>query len=415
VEQVHLPEPKEPHDPEHARHLEHLRHLEHVEHPEHEHAEHLEHLEHVEHLEHAGPSAQAAPGPSTPAAAPASGSAGGSTGVGTGAGVGTAGAGTGTVATGTAAAAGAVPPFSGPPAGTRLHRLGRRGRKTLSAGHGAGAIIAIAILTGVIIGIVLASSGGSGRSTASGSSGSLTGSGSSPSSSSSAGSAPVSIPITANSSSAPVTSDVYVQYHDGGDSSADLKGTVPSPTAGEVVRLYARQFPFTSVPVLAGTSNLNSANGSADFSFRVTPTLATHYQVKLFSSATATAPQAVSAITTIYVVATVSWNVTHCSARPFCQGKYVGTVYVPPATMSVELNKHWYVYIGVALGPPGSNIDASPASLLLANGGSPLPNGSATVSASQQTGEDSYSPTINDSYNWGNHASGTRQSRVHAA
>jgi len=155
-----------------------------------------------------------------------------------------------------------------------------------------------------------------------------------------------------------------------------VQGTVPNPTAGEVVRLYAQQFPFTSAPVLAGTFNLND---SADFSFSVSPTHATHYQVKLFSSAATTAPQAVSAITTIYVAETVSWNVTHCSARPFCQGKYVGTVYIPPATMSAELNSHWYVYIGVALGPPGSNIDASPAWLLLANGSAPLPNGTGTI------------------------------------
>src|SRR6202012_5721632 len=113
---------------------------------------------------------------------------------------------------------------------------------------------------------------------------------------------------------------------------------------GDVVRLYGQQFPFNVAPVLAGTFNLNSANGSGDFSFSVTPTLATRYQVKLFSSATATTPKAVSAITTIYVVATVSWNVTHCGARPFCRGQYVGTVYVPPSTMSMELNKHWYGY-----------------------------------------------------------------------
>jgi hypothetical protein len=72
--------------------------------------------------------------------------------------------------------------------------------------------------------------------------------------------------------------------------------------------------------------------------------------------------------------------------------------------MSVELNKHWYVYIGVALGPPGSNIDASPVWLLLTNGGLSIANGTATVSAWQRTGADSYSATINDSYNSGNHA-----------
>jgi hypothetical protein len=198
-----------------------------------------------------------------------------------------------------------------------------------------------------------------------------------------------------------VTGDVYVQYHDGGKSSADLKGTVPDPAAGQVVRLYAQQFPFTSAAVPAGTSTLN---GGADFSFTVTPSLATRYQVKLFSSATASAPQAVSAVTTVYVVETVNWNVTHCGTRPTCQGQYVGTVYVPPATLSTELSSHWYVYLGAVLGPPGSSVDAAPASLALANGSTPLPNGTGTISAPQQTGADSYSVTINDSYNWGDHA-----------
>jgi len=406
VEQVHLSQdPQATQDPQHpghaghgqAEHAAHAEHLKHVEHVEHEHAEHvahlehMEHVEHVEHVEHAGQSAQASAAPSTPATGSTSGSATGATG-----------AEVGTGDTAAAAAAAAAPPPSGPPRGTRLRRLGRRGRKTLSAGHGAGAIIAIAILIGVIIGIVLVSGGGSGSPTAAaGSSSSSAGSSNSTGPGSAAGSVPVNIPVTASSSSAPVTSDVYVQYHDGKDSSADLKGTVPNPTAAEVVRLYAQQFPFTSAPIPAGTVNLD---GGADFSFSVTPTLATHYQVKLFSSATATAPQAVSAISTIYVVETVSWNVTHCSARPSCQGQYVGTVYVPPSTMSAELNSRWYVYIAAVLAPPGSNINAAPASLPLANGSAPLPNGTGTISAPQQTGANSYSATINDSYNWGNHA-----------
>ena len=211
------------------------------------------------------------------------------------------------------------------------------------------------------------------------------------------------IPLTAASGNPVVTDDVYVTYHGGRDSSAGLKGTVPSPAAGEVVRLYAQQFPFTSAPVLAGTSTVNPEGGSAAYAFSVTPTLATHYQVELFSSATATTPVATSVSTTIYVVADSAWDVDHCSARPFCRGQYVGTVYVPPAAMSVELNKQWYVYIGVALAPPGTN-PPPPAWNLLANGSPPLANGTATVSAPRQTSADTYTVTINDSYQWGDHA-----------
>ncbi len=331
-------------------------------------------------------------GPSTPAAAegaePAAGEAGAAGGAASSAGV-----------AGTTAAASSPGPTAARTTG--LRRLARSSRRALSAGHGAGAAVAIAIVAALIIGTVLASSGGSPASSGAPATSGVPATSAAPATSG-GGPGSASIPITATSGLPMVTGDVYVQYRDGSDSNADIKGTVPSPTAGDVVRLYAQQFPFTGIPVLAGTVSLNPANGSADFAFSVTPTLATRYQVKLFSSATTAVPQAVSAITTIYVAATWNWNVTHCSARPFCRGQYVGTVYVPPSTMSVELNKHWYVYLGATLEPSGSNPAAQPAWLPLANGSPPLANGTATVSAPQETGADSFSATINDSYNWGN-------------
>jgi hypothetical protein len=67
-----------------------------------------------------------------------------------------------------AAAAGATPPplsqtppLSPPPppsqpSANRFYRLGRRSRKALSAGHGAGAAVAIAVVAALIIGIVVA-------------------------------------------------------------------------------------------------------------------------------------------------------------------------------------------------------------------------------------------------------------------
>ena len=47
---------------------------------------------------------------------------------------------------------------------------------------------------------------------------------------------------------------------------------------------------------------LNPVGGTDSFSFDVTPTLATRYQMRLLPSATATTPLATSTSTTIYVV-----------------------------------------------------------------------------------------------------------------
>ena len=208
------------------------------------------------------------------------------------------------------------------------------------------------------------------------------------------------LPVTATSGFKSVDGDVYVQYHDRADSNAEIKGSVPDATAGEVARLYSQPFPFTGAPVLVATYAIG---GGSSYAFGVSPVVATHYQVRLFKTATAATALANSAVTTIYVVETVNQNVTHCSARPFCRGKYVLTVYVPPAALPAELSKHWYVYIGVNLQPSGTN-PPPPADLLIANGSPPLASGTASVTASQRTGADSYTATINDSFNWGDHA-----------
>src|SRR3984885_12460203 len=143
VEQAHLSQgAHQPQSPQHPRGLDHLRHL------EHEHVEHIEHVEHLEHAKHLGQPGQSSPSYSGPTPAAAEGAESADVTVGTG---------TGTAAASTAAAAaGAAPPPPSPPPVKRLHRLGRRSRKALSAGRGAVAALAIAVVAALIIGIVVA-------------------------------------------------------------------------------------------------------------------------------------------------------------------------------------------------------------------------------------------------------------------
>ena len=94
-----------------------------------------------------------------------------------------------------------------------------------------------------------------------------------------------------------------MDYDGGSDSSAGISGEIKNGANGQVVRLYAQQFPYTAAPVPAESLTLNRVVGTAKYAFRVTPTLATRYLVRLFRDNTATVPLASSVMTTIYVVA----------------------------------------------------------------------------------------------------------------
>src|SRR5262245_12127301 len=65
-----------------------------------------------------------------------------------------------------------------------------------------------------------------------------------PSSASPGGRATISMAV--KSKLAPVTSDVFVLYRLHGKDQAVVSGRVSNAASGEVVRLYAKRFPFTS-------------------------------------------------------------------------------------------------------------------------------------------------------------------------
>jgi len=202
-----------------------------------------------------------------------------------------------------------------------------------------------------------------------------------------------SMPITATSALSPVTGDTYVRYLGGSDASAEISGQVKGATSGEIVRLYARQFPFTAAPVPAGSLTLHPAGSTATYSFRVTPALATRYQVELSRNSATAKPLASSIATTIYVVAIPQRvGAPGCGGRPVCHLTETHLVFVPPSALRTEMSKSWYSYLGLNLSSSGTPPD--PASLQL-GAGNPV------IGTPQLIAANGFSVTITYTFNVG--------------
>lgn len=159
-----------------------------------------------------------------------------------------------------------------------------------------------------------------------------------------------------------MTGDVYVQYHDGANSTAKISGQVSDATSGEVVRLYAQQFPFTSAPSPAGSLTLASAG---------------------------------STVTTIYVVSGSTETRTHCDTRPVCHITATDTFFVPASALATEMSKTWYTYFALNLSP--SNEPPVPATMRLGAG-------DFAVGKPQRAGADEFTWTYSLSWTVGNDA-----------
>jgi hypothetical protein len=174
--------------------------------------------------------------------------------------------------------------------------------------------------------------------------------------------APLAPPATVSATLTGTTNPAgytYVLYDPGVPSTAYLSGEVKDATTGEVARLYAQQFPYTSPPTPVGSATLNLVGGVAAYSFTVTPTLATHYQVRLLRSATAATPLATSDIRTVYVVDSYSYfsnpnsdrvNMGICpfGQAPTCIATYPITVHAPPSALQTEMSQERYLYRAAA-------------------------------------------------------------------
>jgi hypothetical protein len=164
------------------------------------------------------------------------------------------------------------------------------------------------------------------------------------------------ISIAAKSASKPVTHDVFVVFRARSLSNAHIKGSVTGATSGQVLQLFAQQFPFKKAPVALG-SPVTLASTSMPYSFGVTPTLATRYHVDLFTDASETTMVATSAIRIVYVTSSGHWSrVQSCNRRgqrPVCHQRLHLKLTVPPATLRAEQRKRFHLYFGLKLDRSG--------------------------------------------------------------
>jgi hypothetical protein len=177
------------------------------------------------------------------------------------------------------------------------------------------------------------------------------------------------ITISAKSAIKPVTGDVFVVFRGRALSHAQIKGSVTGATSGQVLQLFAQQFPFKKAPVKLD-SPVTLTGPSTQYSFPVTPKLATHYKVELFTDASETNLVAQSVVQAVYVVGhgrlTGFKSCNRRGQRPVCHQRLTLTVTVPPSALRTERPKAWHVYFGLKLARSG--VPSRPKTLKLGGG-----------------------------------------------
>jgi hypothetical protein len=201
-----------------------------------------------------------------------------------------------------------------------------------------------------------------------------------------------SVQTSVSSAFAPLAGNVFVTYQDGTDASAQVSGQVTNAVSGEVAKLYARQFPFTSPPAPVDSVALDPSGTTAPYTFQVTPTLATRYTVEVFRNSTATAPLASSATSTIYVVMNQPGRNTSDCAGSECRSMETVTVQVPASALSTQMSEPVYTYFAINHGT-----DATPETLQL-GAGNPVVSTPQQISADEYQFSLTFSYSTNESY-----------------
>jgi hypothetical protein len=145
-----------------------------------------------------------------------------------------------------------------------------------------------------------------------------------------------------------VSGDTLVRY--GAPATATVSGSVtgiPAGLASVVVTLLAKPFGATAFVAVRGQQATlrAAADGSATYSFPVTPDRATGYEVTVSEAGAALKT---SDPRTVYVIpdVTVTDSATTC-ARPTCTGSLTVTAQLPPAAFAAESAKHLELYSGL--------------------------------------------------------------------
>ena len=200
------------------------------------------------------------------------------------------------------------------------------------------------------------------------------------------------ITVAAASNFRPVTGDVFVEFQGSKSGSARIHGTITGAAAGEVATVYAQRFPYATAAKPVGSITL-SETGTTTYSFTVTPTLATRYQVKLFASKNAANPLATSARQNVYVVNNGRLTGLKACGRPVChEALHIFTI-VPRSALGVEMKKHLYPYFGLNLS--ATSTPPYPRWLY-------LNTGHATVSAARRISATEFERTLTFTFTIGN-------------
>lgn len=160
--------------------------------------------------------------------------------------------------------------------------------------------------------------------------------------------------IAAKSLFRPVTGDVFVRFHEGKFAHAQIHGHITGAAKGDVAALFAQPFPFTSPPAQIGSVTLTKS--SQAYSFTVTPTLATRYQVELLGTGASTPPtsERVTVYVTSFQPAAGTKRCPQTRKQPFCHQRITVTEILPASTLTDEISKHWYFYFAVNLSGTGT-------------------------------------------------------------
>jgi len=134
---------------------------------------------------------------------------------------------------------------------------------------------------------------------------------------------------------------IYKTTHDNWDQ-ATIRGTVTGFASGDVVSLLQEPFGTASFSATGAAVTLTS---SGSYSFSVTPSLATKYEVEV---STAGSVDITSGTRTVYVTVRTSFSTAHTkcnSVRSLCTFSFKFYVYVPGSAYKTESRKHLYGYL----------------------------------------------------------------------
>ena len=207
------------------------------------------------------------------------------------------------------------------------------------------------------------------------------------------------ITVAATSINPVVTGDVFVYFLGGKYGSARIFGTITGAATGEVATLYAQRFPYTTAAKPVGSTTLSATGATTAYSFTVTPTLATRYQVKVFASKSATTPSATSSMQSVYVMANGWTTGGKTCSRPVCHETFRIYTVVPSSALGVEMSKPNYPYFGINL-TTAAGLPSPPRWLYL-NAGQASMSSARKISAGEFENTLTFSFTIgNDGYYW---------------